>query len=683
MSDLNTSKQFRRYLTVPLWLILILAGANVGIYFVSVRAGGLMTAALAVYFVIELLVYFARRGAILSEMISFAAQYGVIQKEMMEDFSLPYAITDDKGRLLWMNRAFSDVTGVEPGVVTRSLSGIFSDMTKDIFPQEGEEPLEVELAYNHRFYRARMQRIDTDEIFRDSAFFEGNMPEGTCLYSFFMYDETELHEYIQKCRDESMVAGLIYIDNYEEALDSVEEVRRSLLTALIERKITKYFHDLDGIVKKFEKDKFILVMRHRSLDELKEQKFSILESVKSVNIGNDMEVTISIGIGVRNGSFNDSLEAARIAMDLALGRGGDQAVIKDGDQNLYFGGKTEAVEKNTRVKARVKAHAMREFIMTKEEVVVMGHQLIDADAFGAAIGIYRVVRTLNKKAHIVIDKVTSSMRPMIDLFRESPDFEPGMFLTTNEAEDITTRDTLVIVVDTSRPSYTECPALLKKASTIVVLDHHRPGDEVIKNAVLSYIEPYASSSCEMVSEILQYFSENVRIRNIEADALYAGIMVDTDNFMQKTGVRTFEAAAYLRRNGADVTRVRKLFREDMNDYRARGETISNAEKYRDSFAIAICPADYVESPTIVASQSANELLNIIGVRASFVLTEYDNRIYVSARAIDEVNVQIIMERMGGGGHLNMAGCQLDGVTMDEAVAQLKHTIDQMIDEGEL
>lgn len=683
MSELNTSSQFRRYLSMPLWLILILAGANIGVYFISRRAGGVMTAALAVYFGIELIVYFARRNAILSEMISFAAQYGVIQKEMMEDFSLPYAITDDRGRILWMNRSFSDVTGVERGIATRSLTGVFSDVTKDIFPQENDRPLEIELAYNHRFYRAEMTKISTDEIVRNSVFFAENAPEGTCLYTFFMHDETALHEYIQKCEDESMVAGLIYIDNYEEALDSVEEVRRSLLTALIERKVTKYFHDLDGIVKKYEKDKFVLVMRHRSLDELKEQRFSILESVKSVNIGNDMEVTISIGIGVNNGSFNDNFDAARIAMDLALGRGGDQAVIKDGDRNSFFGGKSEAVEKNTRVKARVKAHALREFIMSKEEVVVMGHQLIDADAFGAAIGIYRVVRTLNKKGHIVIDKVTSSMRPMIDLFRESPDFEPGMFLSTHEAEDLTTRDTLVIVVDTSKPSYTECPALLKKANTIVVLDHHRPGSEVIKNAVLSYVEPYASSSCEMVAEILQYFSENVRIRNIEADALYAGIMVDTDNFMQKTGVRTFEAAAYLRRNGADVTRVRKLFREDMNDYRARGETISGAYRYRDNFAIAVCPAEYVESPTIVASQSANELLNIIGVRASFVLTEYDNRIYISARAIDEVNVQIIMERMGGGGHLNMAGCQLDGMTMDEAVEQLKHTIDQMIDEGEL
>ncbi len=683
MSDLKTSPQFRSYLLMPIWLILILAGADIGICFVSRRAGGIMTAALAVYFVIELIVYFLRRNAILSEMISFAAQYGVIQKEMMEEFSLPYAITDERGRILWVNRSFSEVTGVEKGIATRSLTGVFSDLTKDIFPQECDSPLEIELAYNHHFYRAEMTKISTDEIVANSAFFAADTPEGTCLYTFFMYDETELHQTIQKCRDESMVAGLIYIDNYEEALDSVEAVRRSLLTALIERKITKYFHDLDGIVKKYEKDKFILVMRHRSLDELKEQRFGILESVKSVNIGNDMQVTISIGIGVNNGSFNDNFAAARIAMDLALGRGGDQAVIKDADHNSFFGGKSEAVEKNTRVKARVKAHALREFIMSKEEVVVMGHQLIDADAFGAAIGIYRVVRTLNKKAHIVIDKVTSSMRPMIDLFRESPDFDPGMFLSTREAEDLTTRDTLVIVVDTSKPSYTECPALLKKANTIVVLDHHRPGSEVIKNAVLSYIEPYASSSCEMVSEILQYFSENVRIRNIEADAMYAGIMVDTDNFMQKTGVRTFEAAAYLRRNGADVTRVRKLFREDMNDYRARGETISGAYRYRDDFAIAICPAGYVESPTIVASQSANELLNIIGVRASFVLTEYDNRIYISARAIDEVNVQIIMERMGGGGHLNMAGCQLDGMTMDEAVEQLKHTIDQMIDEGEL
>ena len=421
----------------------------------------------------------------------------------------------------------------------------------------------------------------------------------------------------------------------------------------------------------------------KSVEKLKEMKFSILQEVKTVNIGNEMAVTISIGIGANSGSYNKNAEYARIAIDLALGRGGDQVVIKEGDKISYFGGKSQAVEKNTRVKARVKAHALKEFMDSKEKVVVMGHKIIDADSFGAAVGIYRMAKTLNKKTHIVIDNITSSIRPLIQAFEQDPDYDAHMFVNCRDAKEIADENTLVVVVDTNNPKYTECEELLYQTKTIVVLDHHRQGRDVIPNSVLSYIEPYASSACEMVAEILQYFTEGVRIRNIEADAIYAGVMVDTDNFTQKTGVRTFEAAAFLRRCGADVTRVRKMFRENMNDYRARGEAIKNAELFRDSFAISVCPSDYVESPTVVGAQAANELLNIVGVKASFVLTDYKGVIYVSARAIDEVNVQIIMERMGGGGHLNIAGCQLQGMSVDNAKMYLKRTLAEMLEGGEI
>ena len=682
MSDKNISASFKRYLVGPIWLIFVLVLFNIGVYTISRRAGAVMTVGLLMYLLLQVLVFTIRKHVLMAQMVGFASEYGQLQQRLLRDLSLPYAIANTKGKLLWVNDAFSNLTGVQNEGLQKSVSGLFPGITADLFP-EGTEPREVELLYGKQFFIAQIRRIEAGELLADSGFASVNAADDVVLYAFILYDQTELHRYMQKYRDEAMVAGLIYIDNYEEALDSVEEVRRSLLTALIERRITKYFHDLDGVVKNFEKDKYILVMHNRSLDELKNLRFSILENVKAVNIGNDMEVTISIGIGVNAGTLTENFEAARTAIDLALGRGGDQVVVKDRDSNYFYGGKTEAVEKSTRVKARVKAHALKEFIEAADEIVIMGHQLIDADAFGAAVGLYRAARTLNKKVHIVIGQITSSMRPLIDLFRESPDFNQEMFLTKEEAEELVNNDTLLIVVDTSKPGYTECPPLLRKTKTIVVLDHHRQSGDTIRNAVLSYIEPYASSSCEMVAEILQYFSEGVRIRNIEADALYAGVMIDTDNFMQKTGVRTFEAAAFLRKNGADVTRVRKLFRENMNDYRARGETIRNAILYRDRFAIAKCPVDGIDSPTIVASQSANALLNIIGVHASFVLTEYDNRIYISARAIDEVNVQIIMERMGGGGHLNMAGCQLDGMTIDEAIEQLKKTLDEMLEAGEL
>ena len=427
-----------------------------------------------------------------------------------------------------------------------------------------------------------------------------------------------------------------------------------------------------------------MVFKHKYVAQLQENKFDLLDEVKTVNIGNEMAITLSIGLGMDGDSYNKNYEYARIAIDLALGRGGDQAVVKKGEKLEYYGGKTKQVEKSTRVKARVKAHALREVMESKDKVVIMGHQITDVDSFGAAVGIYRAARVLNKRAYIVINEVTTSIRPMMEGFIVNPtEYEEDMFIPGERAEELVDNNTVLVVVDTNKPSFTECPRLLNMTKTIAVLDHHRQGAEVISNAILSYIEPYASSTCEMVAEILQYFEEGIKIKNLEADCIYAGIIIDTNNFMSKTGVRTFEAAAFLRRCGADVTRVRKLFRNDMGAYKARAEAVRHSQVYRDAFAIAVCPNENIESPTIVGAQAANELLNIIGIKASFVLTEYNNKIYLSARSIDEVNVQLIMERLGGGGHMNIAGAQLTGYTMEQAIEYLKNTLDQMIEEGAL
>lgn len=315
----------------------------------------------------------------------------------------------------------------------------------------------------------------------------------------------------------------------------------------------------------------------------------------------------------------------------------------------------------------------------------MGHRHADVDSFGAAVGIYRIAQMLDRKAHIVLNEVGSSIQPLADLFLNNPEYDSDMIIMGQQAIDSANgnNNTVLVVVDVNKPSITECPELLKLCKSIVVLDHHRQGADTIENATLSYIEPYASSACEMVSEILQYTYDNIKIRTEEADCMYSGIMVDTNNFMSKTGVRTFEAAAFLRRNGADVTRVRKLFREDASEYKAKADAVSQAEIYKQYFAISVCTADDIPSPTVVGAQAANELLNIKGVRASFVLTDYQGKIYVSARSIDEVNVQIIMERLGGGGHMSMAACQMEGIGLAEAIGTLKNTIDIMLEEGDI
>ena len=683
MNDNNKIKfagRLKSYMIWPILLSLLLIAMNVVMYFIQVTAGIWFTVCVGIYVVIVLSMYFRSRPKIMNEMITFAAEYGQVQKRLLQDLEIPYVVMDMQGKLLWVNNAFTELTG-KTKQYHKSVTSVFSGITQEKLPKNEEDEKEFHITYEKRDFRVLVKAVCIDELLDRSRMLELQV-EGCYIQVLYLFDETELNEYIRKCEDETMVAGLLYLDNYEEVMESIEPVRRSLLAALVERKMNQYFSRFDGMLRRLEKDKYLLVMRRKSLEELKEKRFDILEEVKTVNIGNEMAVTISIGIGYNAGSYIKNSEYARIAIDLALGRGGDQVVMKDGEHIQYFGGKTQAVEKNTRVKARVKAHALKEFMLSKERVVVMGHKNTDTDSFGSAIGIYRAAKTLNKRTHIVLESPNSSVRPLMEGFLNSADYDDDMFINCHEARELVDENTLVVVVDVNRPSYTECEDILHMTKTIVVLDHHRQGSEVIRNAVLAYVEPYASSACEMVAEILQYFADGVRIRNIEADSLYAGIMIDTDNFQQKTGVRTFEAAAFLRRCGADVTRVRKLFREDMNDYRAKGETISNAEIFMDCFAISECPHDYVDSPTVVGSQAANELLNVVGVKASFVLTEYRGMIYISARAIDEVNVQIIMERMGGGGHLNMAGCQLEG-SMSEAKRILKDTLTEMLEEGEI
>lgn len=671
--------QLNLYVKWPLYLTVLLLVMNAGIYLVSRTAGMLAAVFVLIYVIIAGALYAYNRPIIDMELVTFATRYGQIQKNLLKELSLPYALLDKEGKIIWMNRAFMDVTG-KSAKYNRSIGTIFPELNKGLLPNQEKQEVSMELAYGEQDFRVKLKLITMDDAERTASLPEEDSFTGS-LTAIYLFDITEINKYIRENQEQRMVAGLVYIDNYDEALENVEEVRTSLLVALIERKINKYFNAYDGIVRKLEKDRFFVVMQEKALNQIRENKFDLLQDIKTVNIGNEMAITLSISIGSGGASYMDCMEYARSAMDLALARGGDQAVVKTKDQITYYGGKTQQVEKNTRVKARVKAQAFREIVEAKDKVVVMGHQMSDPDSFGAAVGIYRAARTLNKKAYIVMNQMTTSVRPMLDSFEEANGSEPGIVIGSSQAKEIVDRNTVVVVVDTNKPSYTECPDILRMTPTIVVFDHHRRGNEVIGHAVLSYIETNASSACEMVAEILQYFADNVRLKGGEADCIYAGMMIDTDNFMNKTGVRTFEAAAFLRRCGADVTRVRKMFRTEMAEYKARAEAVRHAEVYR-GFALSVCPGKGLASPTVVGAQAANELLNIVGVRASIVLTEYNGRIFVSARSIDEVNVQIIMEKMGGGGHLNMAGVQLE-CSLEEAMKQVRETLDQMFEEGEL
>ena len=670
-----------RFVQWPLYLSILLVFLNVLVYFVSIKAGLLVSVGLLIYIGIAVILFRRNKPLILNELIAFANQYDLLERRILDELALPYAIMDMEGNLIWTNKLFSQITG-KAQFYKKNIGTIFPDITSDKLPSaEGKGISELSTQFQDRIYRASMQRVSLKEVIENAEMLEGTSGK-ISLIAMYLYDETELKEYIQKNEDNKLVIALAYLDNYEEALESVEDVRRSLLIALIDRKITKYFSNFDGLVRKLEKDKYLLIMRQSSLESLKEQRFHILDEVKTVNIGNEMAVTLSIGIGLNAATYLQNYEYSRIAIEMALGRGGDQVVIKNGNSITYYGGKAQQVEKTTRVKARVKAQALKEFMSTKDRVVVMGHKITDVDALGAAIGIYRAGKTLGKPVHIVVNDPSTSIRPLMAGYLNNPDYEPSMFVDREQAKELVDNNTVVIVVDTNKPSYTECQELLYMTKTIVVLDHHRRGNEVIQNAVLSYVEPYASSTCEMVAEILQYFSDDLRLRNIEADCIYAGILIDTNNFITRAGVRTFEAAAFLRRSGADMTRVRKMLRDNIDSYKARAEAVRTADIYRDYFAIAKCPSEGLESPTVVGAQAANELLNIAGVKASFVLTSYNQEVYISARAIDEVNVQVLMEKMGGGGHINIAGAQVKA-SIEEVEGMLKTIIDELYQEGDI
>lgn len=682
----NTVKlkgRMKSYLQSSLYLGFLLAVVDILVYMLDYRAGLVITAYLLFYIAIVLAMMLYNKPIIMNELISFATQYGQIQRRLLRDLELPHALLDDTGKIIWTNIAFEKLTHQEKGF-HKSVTALFSSITKDKLPgqEDTEDEVEFRVKYENGTYLAKLKKISLKEMAENSDIIEAQGYDGY-LIALYLFDETALQIALKEVDDQSLAVALIYLDNYEEALESVEEVRRSLLIALIDRKVNKYIAALDGICKKLEKDKYLVIMRKEAANHLRENRFDLLEDVKTVNIGNEMAVTISIGMGLNGLSYAQNYEFARNAIDIALGRGGDQAVVKVPENVIYYGGKSQQIEKSTRVKARVKAHALREIISVKDEVYVMGHRIGDVDSFGASIGIYRVAQALDKKAHIVLNDVTSSMQPMVEMFRDKEEYAEDMIVSSQFALETVGNNAVLVVVDVNKPSITECPELLKRCKSIVVLDHHRQGTEIIENATLSYIEAYASSACEMVSEILQYISDDLRLRPEEADCMYSGIMIDTNNFMTKTGVRTFEAAAYLRRNGADVTRVRKLFRDDAAEYKAKADAVSQAEIYRRYYAISICTGEDVASPTVVGAQAANELLNIKGIRASFILTRYNGIIYISARSIDEVNVQVIMERMGGGGHLNVAGAQLENGTIEEGIESIKRTLDAMIEEGEL
>lgn len=663
----------------PVGLGILLVLLDILLCFVSSVAASIVAVFIVIYaFVCAMMIcYF--RPRIINEIVEFSSNYSQVQRQLLYELSIPYCLLDNKGNILWMNASMQASIN-RKNDLNKNISTIIPELSANVF-RNFEDFKEIRIAFNDRDYRVEMKRISADIITQGVNILAKDY--NSSLVAMYMFDETDINQYIQKIRDERFVVGLVYIDNYEDALESVDDVRRSLFVGLVDKRVNKYFSAGAAIIRKLEKDKYLVVFRYKFLEKLLADKFSLVEDIKSVKVGNEKTLTLSIAIGTGAADYARNYDIAKAAMDLALGRGGDQAVIKDGEKIYYYGGKSQQMEKNTRVKVRVKAHALRQILEANDNVLIMGHNLPDIDSFGSALGIYIIAKKFGKEAHIVFGEISSSVRPFMNRFIDKEEYPDDMFIKKEEAENYLTASTVVIVVDVNRPQRTECPQLLDKCKTIIVFDHHRRSSDTITGAVLSYVDPYASSACEMVTEMIQYVDDGIKLKAFEADALYAGISIDTDGFNSKSGPRTFEAAAFLRRHGADVTRVRKMLRNDMNEYKAIASAVSKSEVYKSAFAITVFDGEGLESPTIGGAKAANQLLDISGIKASFVITQYEDKLYISARSIDEVNVQLVMEKLGGGGHMSIAGAQLTNCTIQQAVNTIKLTLDNMLAEGEI
>ena len=592
-------------------------------------------------------------------------RFDSLTKQAIFDMPFPLVVTDEKAKILWYNTPFINLFN-EKDVIDSDLENLIGDIDiANILNSNGERTIPVEL--NKRFFN-----IYTNVVKNKSEKGEGKS------VLFYLVDNTAYQNLKDKYTDDFAIVAKVEVDNFDEAISSAPSEIRPLLIAEIDSTISQYFEEYDALVKKSDEDLYLVVMNFKSLRAIKEKKFDILDDLRDLNKGNSIPITLSIGVSSFGLNFKDAYVESDSSLDLALGRGGDQAVVKVEDNYEFFGGKSKAVEKRNKVKARVIGEALKQLIERSENVYIMGHKNPDMDAIGAAIGCLRATLNRNKEGYIVLEKSNPSIDNLIDRMKEE---EPEIYEKVISRETALNRikhSSLLVLVDNHKPSFTECPELLDKTNQIVVIDHHRRGKEFVDNPVLQYVEPYASSTCELITEMLTYMSSDLNLTHFEADALMSGIVVDTKNFSFQTGVRTFEAASVLKRAGANMIKVKALFQDDLDTMVYRAEVIHNTKMIHDNIAVSRFDKESNNS-VLVAAQAADALLDINGIDASFVLTINDGKTHISGRSRGEVvSVQLILEKIGGGGHLNMAGAQLDTTDLDEAEKILTEAIDEYL-----
>lgn len=583
-------------------------------------------------------------------------------KGALLNFPLPLVVLETDGVIVWYNSLFRKIfEGKE--LLEKAIGRFVDDLNlQELISDASNIYREVEI--NGKHYILLGNLVDA---------YEKEKGDKSIIMLYFI-DNTGYVDMKRKYEEERSMVGIAVIDNYEDIIQSTEDANVTQILAEIDRRINQWLSFTSGIIKKIERDKYLFILEHKYFKSFEERKFDILDNVKDINFGNKIPVTLSIGIGFGAESNAANLAYAAAAMDLALGRGGDQAVFKNGEVFSFYGGKTKELEKRTKVKARVIAQALKELIREASGVLIMGHENADVDSLGAALGLYRVAKNAGKDVNIVLNSSNMTIASLLERLDKYEEYK-GILITKNEALNKIGPKTLLIVVDTHKPGFTECPDLLKLTEKIVVVDHHRRGPEFIQDAVLTYQETYASSTCELVTEILQYIDDTIRLSAVEAEALYAGIVVDTKNFTFKTGVRTFEAASFLKSQGVDTISVKQLFQSDMQTYKIKSDIVKNAEIKSGGIAIAECPSN-IKNSQLIAAQAADELLELSDVTAAFVLYSMNNDVMISGRSCGDINVQVIMEKLGGGGHMTVAGAKIH----DDTVGAVREKLTQAIED---
>ena len=642
---------------------------------VSYLKVNLIIPSIIIYILVLGYTYFAnnkRKSEISEQLQDLTLTVDSAAKSSLINSPFPLIIIETDGNVVWRSSKF--ITEFANIDINNYLSDLIVDVKSKIEENQKKDQKIKSIVKNieigKKKYKVQCQFAKTKRSERKKV--------AEYMVIIYFIDETEKYELKKENENKNTCVGIIMVDNYEEVMQRVDTEQKTQLMAKVENIIYDWVNETNGILVKEDRDTYVYIFEQRNLDKIKESKFAILDYIKDIVRKDKIQLTLSIAISNEGETDKEVYKSATAAMDVILGRGGDQAVIRENGKYQFFGGKVEEVEKRTKVKARIVAHALEELMSTCENVIIMGHSNPDIDAVGSALGVYRMATSLGKEAYILANSESASIKTFVS---NLPEDYKNVIINKETALARVDAETLLVVVDTHKKSYVEEPELLNKTNKIVVIDHHRRGTDFIDQSILTFQEVYASSAAELVTELIQYTQNEVELTTLEAEALYAGIMMDTKNFTFKTGVRTFEAAAYLRRCGVDIIKVKKWFQSDLESYNKISEIVKKAEVIRDT--IAISSYEVQENDTsLICAKAADELLTIGNITASFVLGTMENQICISGRSIGDINVQVILEKLGGGGHITLAGAQLENMTIDEAKQELISKFEEYFSEKE-